>query len=56
MISLTERIASTGLRQHMYASPAVVEEGCLGQQALCAWDSQCCPGLLCTWWACVPVG
>lgn len=55
MTSLAARVASDGLRQHMYASPAVVEENCLPQQASCWYDSECCPGLLCTWWACVPI-
>jgi hypothetical protein len=50
--SLSERLAGNGLQQHLHAEATAVEEGCIPRYESCAWDSQCCHGLICEWFHC----
>jgi hypothetical protein len=51
-VSVTERIAAGGLQQHMFSEPTEIAEACSPSGARCVWDSDCCYGLVCEWWAC----
>jgi hypothetical protein len=47
--SITERLASNGMQQHLYAEPVTAAE-CL--QDPCLFDIDCSCGLVCEWFNC----
>lgn len=54
--SVAARLASDGLRQHLYARPTAVAEACLRQGYSCTSSAECCQGLWCNWrFTCVRV-
>lgn len=50
--SLSERLSGNGLQQHLHTETTAVEEACVPRYESCAWDSQCCHGLICEWFHC----
>lgn len=57
--TLSSRLTTNGLQQHLHAEASVVQEGCPppgGQCGCwgshCFFDSACCPGLICELWNC----
>ncbi|MFI6070070.1 hypothetical protein ACIA5C_00610 [Actinoplanes sp. NPDC051343] len=47
--TIAGRLASDGLRQHLYAQPATVTEACQGMYFSCFSSYECCAGLWCSW-------
>jgi hypothetical protein len=50
--SITTRLASNGLQQHLYAEPTTVQEWCGGWGSECYYDYDCCGALVCYYGYC----
>ncbi|GAA2986403.1 hypothetical protein [Actinokineospora diospyrosa] len=46
--TITERLATDGLQQHLFAAPSTVAEACKPPGAWCWSSSECCSGY-CSW-------